>query len=113
MSNQGNVGGTASLLMPIAHTSGGATNVPGTPAVPSPAPTVMNANVIATIPLVEHVQIIKNYHTCIRDALSNTNWNVWKGDMKCILGLCELEEYVFGDILKRPNPMLDPVGTRN
>ena len=102
--------------MPIAIMPGGPAIIPGTPApiaIPGPAQAIINPNVIATIPLVECVQIIENHHTCIRDALSDTNWNIWKGDMKRVLGLCELEEYVFGDILERPDPTLDPVSARN
>jgi len=40
------------------------------------------------------------------------NWNVWKGCMKCTFKLCKVSAYVFGNV-KRPDSMLDPVGTEN
>jgi hypothetical protein len=107
--------GALSPLTPIAITPGGPANIPGTPTavtIPGLAQAMMNANVVATVPSVECVQIIENRHTHIRDALNDTNWNTWKGDMKWVLSLCELEDYVFGDT-ERPDPALDPVSTRN
>ena len=46
------------------------------------------------------------------DPLNETNWAVWKVDMKCMFKLCNISGYIYGDI-KRPDPMCDPVGMEN
>ena len=50
--------------------------------------------------------------TQTREPLNNSNWGVWKGSMKCMFSLCNVAEYVFGNIW-RPNSAHDPIGARN
>jgi len=46
------------------------------------------------------------------DPLNETNWAVWKADMKRTFKLCNILGYIYGNV-KRPDPMHDPVGTEN
>ena len=102
MSNQGNaLTGAASPL----------TSPPGTPAAGVQPSANVNANIITTVPLIEHITIVKSNITRTKE-LNDTNWNVWKGSMKRIFGLCDLSEYVLGNVV-RPDPAHDPVGAKN
>ena len=100
MSNQGNTpAGTASPLTPP----------PRTPVRGTQAPT--NANVVAVVPSINCVQIIESNITQTKE-LTDSNWNAWKGSMKCIFRLYDLSEYVLSKVAC-PNPTHDPVGTKN
>ena len=50
--------------------------------------------------------------TQMMDPLNDTNWNVWKGCMKCMFKLCKVLAYIFGDV-ERPDPTLDPISAEN
>ena len=102
MSNQGNVAaGTTSLLTPTPATPGGGAHTP------------INANVVATVPLVNRVSIIESTAiTRTREPLNDSNWSVWKGSMKHMFSLCNVTEYVFGAI-RRPHFAHDPIGAKN
>ena len=84
---------------------------PGTPVEGAQAPA--NANIIATVLLIDRVAIIES--TAImqtREPLNNSNWSIWKGSMKCMFSLYNVAEYVFGNVW-RPNSIHDPIGARN
>ena len=104
MSNQGNaVAGAASPLTPA----------PGTPVGDAQAPTIATVptNVVATVPSILRVPIVESNATRTKE-LTDANWSTWKGSMKRIFGLCDLSEYVLGNIV-RPDPAHDPVGAKN
>jgi len=66
MSNQGNIlTGAASPLTPP----------PGTPVASVQPSANVNANVIVTVPSIEHIMIVKSNITWTKE-LNDTNWNV-------------------------------------
>ena len=91
--------GAASPLMPT----------PGMPAGGAPPPA--NANVVMTVPLIKCIMIVESNATRTKE-LNDTNWNVWKGSIKHIFGLCDLLDYVSSNV-DHPDPAYDPVGAKN
>src|SRR5258708_7414093 len=47
-----------------------------------------------------------------RDLLDNENWSSWHNDMMLTFNLCEIQDYVLGQI-RCPNRDTDPVGANN
>ncbi len=88
-STQGGVSGGMSTLSPTSSS-----------AVPSTL-------LITHVPANESVTI-----TQTSDPLNDTNWAVWKADIKHMFKLCGVSGYIYRDT-KRPDPMLDPVGAEN
>lgn len=48
----------------------------------------------------------------VNDRLDDTNWCYWRSEIMLIFELCELDEYIKGEIA-RPDPAEDPVGAGN
>jgi hypothetical protein len=110
MSNQGNaVAGAASPLMPASGTPVG--DAQASAIATAPAIATIPTNVIATVLSILHVLIVESNTTWTKE-LTNANWSTWKGSMKQIFGLCNLSEYVLGNVIC-PNPTHNPVGAKN
>ena len=108
MLNQGNaLAGAASPLMPAPGTPVGGAQAPAIDTTPAPANTI----VVAAVPSIERVPIIESNITRTKE-LNDTNWNAWKSSMKRIFGLCDLTDYVYGNVI-RPDPAQDPIGAKN
>jgi len=106
MSNQGNtLAGTASPLMPTPGTPAGGAQAPAIATAPA------NADIIMTVLSILHIPIVESNATRTKE-LTDANWSTWKGSMKCIFGLCDLSEYVLGNVIC-PDPTHNPVGAKN
>ena len=90
----------------MASTEGGASGGMSTLS-PTSGSAVLSTSSIKHIPANESVTI-----TQTSDPLNDTNWAVWKADMKRTFKLCSVSGYIYGDT-KRPDPMLDPTGAEN
>ena len=77
------------------------------------AQALTNLYVMAMVPLIIQVSVCESMAiTQTREPLNNTNWNVWKGSMKCMFKLCKVTGYVFGNIAQ-PNHAHDPKSADN
>jgi hypothetical protein len=106
MSNQGNaLAGAASPLTPAPGTPVGGAQAPAIATAPA------NADIVTTVPSILCVPIVESNATRTKE-LTDANWSTWKGSMKHIFGLCDLSEYVLGNVI-RPDPAHNPVGAKN
>jgi len=90
----------------VASTEGGVSGGTSTLS-PTSGSAVLSTSSIKHVPANESVTITQTL-----DPLNDTNWAVWKANMKHTFKLCGVSGYIYGDT-KRPNPTHNPTGAEN